>query len=73
MECLTVIEKDYQAAKARLLTAPCESAEAIVEFVSARAVLRQMLEDLWPSSDELCECSPGIGYHVASYGQHKTR
>ena len=52
--CLTMteVEAHYQAAKARLLAAQDEKAEAIAEFVQARAMLRLCLEEIWPERGE---------------------
>ena len=58
MDSLFSLEKNYDAAKARLQAAQQEKLEAAAEFLSARAALRQTLEALWPSP---CECG-GPGY-----------
>ncbi len=49
---LPEVEARYHAAKARLLAAQDEKAEASVEFERARAALRVCLEEIWPERGE---------------------
>ena len=64
MDSLFSLEKNYDAAKARLQAAQQEKLEAAAEFLSARAALRQTLEALWPSP---CEC--GENSAVGQYAE----
>ncbi len=70
MDSFSILEKNYDAAKARLQAAQQEKLEAAAEFLAARAALHQTLETFWP---EKGESAPVSGYDRTTYGKHDSR
>ncbi len=64
------MEERYRQAKARLSAAQQERMEAGIEFLAARAALRDRMEEIWPGQDGQASAAESARLGVRREGQH---